>query len=251
MRVAMRIGLILVTVFGAILARADDGALAKANVEMAVEDYPKAIAAYEALIGDGQVSAEVYYNLAVALEKSGRVVDASVNYRRALVLDPGLRSANNNLALLAADQGISMRPRKWLNDVTMVVHPGWLQGLGAALGWVGVAGLAVVIFGPKRRSGLLVGAIAAAMAGGGLFAMGVVADPRVADANLAVVTQVGGVDALAGPAKNSSVVDKLAAGAAVGVLSPRGAWTYVEVAAGARGWVASDALTMVVPEKGL
>jgi tetratricopeptide (TPR) repeat protein len=243
----LRIGATLLMIFGAIVAWADDGALAEANVEMAVEDYPKAIAAYEKLIGDGHVSAEVYYNLAVALEKSGRVVDAVLNYRRALVLDPGLRPANNNLALLAADQGISMRPRTWLNDVTKIVHPGWLQGLGATLGWVGLAGLAVAFFGPKRRRGLLGGAIATAAVGGGLFAMGMVADPRVADANLAVVTRVGGTNALAGPAKNSSAVDKLAAGAAVGVLSPRGAWTYVELADGARGWVPTEALTMVVP----
>ncbi len=232
---------------GVVGLKADDAALAKANVEMAVEDYPKAIEAYEAMIGDGHVSAEVYYNLAVALEKSGRMVDAALNYRRALVLDPGLRSANNNLALLAAGQGITMRPRTWLNDVTTVVHPGWLQGLGATLGWVGLAGLAVVIFGPGRRRALLAGAIGVSLVGGGLFAMGVVADPRVADANLAMVTRIGGADALAGPAKNSSVVDKLAAGEAVGLLSPRGAWSYVELADGARGWVPTEALTMVMP----
>lgn len=234
----------------AAFARAESDALAKANLEMKVEDYPKAIAAYEAMIEDGHVSAEVYYNLGVALEKSGRVVDSALNYRRALVLDPGLRSASNNLALLAVDQGFAVRSRTWLSDVVAVVHPGWLQGLGAMLSWIGLGGLVVGIIGQKRRW-LTVGGLVAAVTGGGLFAMGVVADPRVADANLAVVTRVGGTDALTGPAKNSSSVDQLAAGSAVGVLSLRGAWTYVELVDGAKGWVAADSLTMVVPEAGL
>ncbi len=229
------------------VVRADDGALAKANLEMAVEDYPKAIAAYEELIQGGHSSAEVYYNLGVAREKSGRTVDAALAYRRALLLDPGMRSANNNLALLAADHAISMRPRSWLNDVTTVVHPGVLQGLGAALGWAGFIALVPIVIGNRRHSVWLAGAIAALVIGSVAFAMGMVADPRIADANLAMVTSEGGAEALASPAKNSAAVDKLAAGAAVGVLSPRGAWTYVEVASGTRGWVPTADLTMVVP----
>ncbi len=224
--------------------------VADANDAFAGGDYAKAAAGYQGAIDEGPISAELYHNLAVSLEKEGRPIDAALNYQRALILDPGLRGSHNNLALLAAEKGIDERPRMWVNDVTAWVHPGTLINLGAMLGWVGVAGLLWGIFGSGRRW-VLITSVSAFVLGTIAFSVGSIADPRIADADLAMVTAAEGTKALAAPATNSTPVDDLPAGSSVGVLSPRGAWTYVALGDGARGWVPTNSLTMVVPGKGL
>ncbi|MGC1479799.1 MAG: hypothetical protein WA771_04800 [Chthoniobacterales bacterium] len=229
------------------LGRASD--LADANAAFSKGDYSKAAVAYQTMVDGGTTSPELFFNLATALEKDGKPLQAALNYQRALILDPGLRPAHNNLALLAAEREIDERPRTWVSDVTSWVHPSVLMNLGSVMGWAGCVGVVFGIFSSGRRS-LLIASVAVIAMATVLFAVGFVGDPRVADANLAMVMDAEGVKALAAPASNSSAVDDLPGGSSVGVLSPRGAWTYVELADGARGWVPSDSLAMVVPGSG-
>lgn len=246
MRAGIWIGALLCAAAG--LGRGAD--FSEANAAFAAGEYSKAAVVYEKLLEAGSTSPELYYNLATALEKEGKPIEASLNYQRALILDPGLRPAHNNLALLAAERSIDERPRTWVNDVTAWVHPGTLMNLGSFLGWIGCVGLVIGIFTSGRR-GLMIVSVVVLVFSTVLFAVGWVGDPRIADANLAVVTESEGVKALAAPASNSSPVDDLPGGSSVGVLSPRGAWTYVEVSDGARGWVPTNSLTMVIPGKTL
>lgn len=240
----------LVVLFSLVVGSAGATNAKDASEAFAAGDYAKASVGYQQAIDEGPVSAELYHNLAVSFEKEGRPIDAALNYERALILDPGLRAAHNNLAMLAAEKGINERPRRWVNDVTAWVHPGTLIVLGSVFGWVGCVGILVGIFGSKRRW-ILATSIAFLALGPILFGIGSVADPRNADADLAMVTAAQGTNALASPATNSTPVADLPAGSSVGVLSPRGAWTYVALSGGARGWVPTSALTMVVPGKGL
>ena len=53
--------------------------------------------------------------------------------------------------------------------------------------------------------------------------------------------------ALYSPADNSKAVFVLAAGGEVRVLSEQGAWDYVQLSDGTRGWVAADRVEKVVP----
>lgn len=222
----------------------------EANEAFAAGDYAKAAVAYQQEIDEGPVSAELYHNLAAALEKEGRPIDAALNYQRALILDPGLRAAHNNLGMLTAEAGIAERPRTWVSDVTAWVHPGTLINFGSLFVWLGFGGILVVVFAVRRRW-VLVASVVALVLGTIFFGIGSVADPRIADANLAMVTATEGTKALASPAMNSTPVADLPAGSSVGVLSPRGAWTYVALSGGARGWVPTNSLTMVVPGKSL
>jgi len=198
------------------------------------------------LAGSGP-SPQQYYQLAVAQEDAGNIVDAAINYQRALILDPGLRVAQNRYSAFAAQHNIGMRPRSWQDDVVSFVHPETLLIVGMVLGWIGALWLGWMIFsGPQSRWHFAI-AIFALLIGSAFFSMGYVSDPRIADANLAVISAGAEVRVLSGPAENSATVVSLNPGSAVGVISPRGSWTYVTTPGGANGWLASDRLIPVIP----
>jgi Tfp pilus assembly protein PilF len=192
-------------------------------------------------------SAEGYLNVALALQKAGKTAEAVVNYERALLLDPGLSAAKNSLAELAAEKGIQLPPRRWTDDVVAIAHPDTLVALGSTISWVAMFALLFLVLGPRRPVWMTAAAVCSLALGSMLFALGWVADPRLAEASLAVVTSENGADVLTQPAGNSDRIAELPPGTPVGVLSPRGAWTYVDLARGARGWVQTSRLTPVVP----
>lgn len=61
-------------------------------------EYQKAIEIYEALVEEG-VSAEIYYNLGNSYYKSDNIGKAILNYERALLLEPGNKDIQANLAI--------------------------------------------------------------------------------------------------------------------------------------------------------
>ena len=171
---------------------------------------------------------------------------ALLEYERALLLDPGLRAARNARSQLAATQGVPAPPRTWIDDVTAVAHPDLLFTLGGVVAWLGAFGL-VAATQSRHRAGHTVLAGIALVLGGGAAAAGWLTDARLSVARPALVTGKDGVEVLSSPANNSNAIVQLPAGSPVRVISPRGAWTYVDLAGGARGWVQTARLTPVIP----
>ncbi|MFW6310154.1 MAG: tetratricopeptide repeat protein [Prolixibacteraceae bacterium] len=60
----------------------------KANAFYSTEEYNKAIASYEQILEEGQVSAKLYFNLGNAYYKTGEINKAILNYERAKLLAP-------------------------------------------------------------------------------------------------------------------------------------------------------------------
>lgn len=208
-------------------------------------DFTGAIRAQEAVV-ERQPSAEGYYNLGLAREKAGDAVGAILSYERALLLDPGLRTARNALSKLAATQGVPAAPRSWQDDVTGVVHPELLLSLGGAIAWAGAFGF-LFASQSRRRSGMMVMAGLAVLIGSAASAAGWMAEVRLSSVRPALVTAKAGAEVLSSPANNSNSILSVPAGTSLGVISPRGAWTYVDLNGGVRGWVQTDRLTPIIP----
>jgi hypothetical protein len=220
---------------------------ADADSTPAAHDYDNAAKQAEQKVANASAGAEDYYNLGLARDKQGDVAQASLNYERALQLDPGLHPARNALATLASSKSIPLAPHSWRDDVNAVIHPDALVAVGASLFWAGAFGL--LLAGQIRRHRTLVRtlAILAVLVGTVAETAGWLTDGRLALARPAVVTAKDGVEVLTAPANNSTPVVTLPSGTPVGVLSPRGSWTYIDVNGGARGWVQTDRLTPVTP----
>jgi len=208
----------------------------------------ESISEIEKRLEDSGPSPQLYYHLAVAEESAGNIVGAALNYQRAIMLDPGMRVAQNRFSAFASQNNIGVRPRSWQDDVVSVVHPETLLFVGMLLGWVGAIWLAWMIFSTPKSRWYVATAVFVLLLGSALFSMGYISEPRIADANLSIISSGPEVKVLSGPAENSSTVVALTPGSAVGVISPRGSWTYVTTPGGASGWVATDRLIKVIPD---
>jgi tetratricopeptide (TPR) repeat protein len=71
----------------------------KANAFYTTEDYQKAVAAYEDILGTGQESARLYFNLGNAYYKAGDFNSAILNYERAKLLAPQDEDIEFNLRM--------------------------------------------------------------------------------------------------------------------------------------------------------
>jgi hypothetical protein len=220
---------------------------ADAGSALEAHDYAGAAQQAEQKLAVSPPSAEGYYNLALARERAGDTPQAALNYERALLLDPGLRSARNALAKLAASKSIPLPPHRWTDDVNAVAHPDALVAIGSSLFWAGAFALLFATQVRRHRGVVKALAILAILAGSLSQTVGWLTDGRLASARPAVVTSKEGVEVLTAPASNSTPVVSLPPGTPVGVLSPRGAWTYIDVNGGARGWVQTERLTPVTP----
>jgi tetratricopeptide (TPR) repeat protein len=238
----LRIMMVLLALAGLVRVHATD---AKASFDRG--KYAEAIAPLEQQAETGPPSAETYYDLGLTCEKAGETVKAALNYQRALLLDPSLAPARNQLGKLAAAHEIPLRPRDWTDDITAVVNPETLVVLGSTLAWAGAFALIFASQAKRRRALWNTLAAIAFLVGVGGLVVGGLSDARLAAARPAMVTAKDGAEVLTAPANNSDVVASLPAGAPVGVVSPRGAWAYVDLAGGAKGWVQSDRLTPIVP----
>src|SRR6266542_876344 len=76
-----------------------DADFAKANRDFAQGDFKEAISGYEALIRDGQWTANVFYDLGNAYFRAGDFGRAILNYERALALAQHHPEATANLQI--------------------------------------------------------------------------------------------------------------------------------------------------------
>jgi tetratricopeptide (TPR) repeat protein len=95
---SLRHGIGLLCLVGALLftSRASGASLQSANEAYKRGDYAAAIAGYEALVAQGIVHEDLYYNLGNANYRAGRYGHAIFNYERALRVAPGQEDSRYN-----------------------------------------------------------------------------------------------------------------------------------------------------------
>ncbi len=226
------------------LGAADADGFARGNALYSDGKFSEAAAAYESEAQRGHFTANAFYNLANAYYRLGDRGRAILNYQRALLLEPTHAEAAANLTFVRGRTPAPTLPGSggfagWL-DVD-----GWTW-LAAAGGWLAVVGWGAAVF--RRRSRgltLAAGISGAAVCAASVWAL-VLLNGGAKNPNRAVVL-ADDTRALYSPADNSKAVLTLSAGGEVSVLSEQGAWVYVQLADGSRGWVSADRLEKVVP----
>lgn len=82
----------------------------KANAFYTTEDYQQAISLYEQILGSGQESAKLYFNLGNAYYKNGEINKALLNYERAKLLAPSDENIDFNIRLANQSVVTSIEP---------------------------------------------------------------------------------------------------------------------------------------------
>ena len=117
-RVAVHATLAALVLFGSAPVEAQQEIFETGNRLYQEEDFGGAIDAYEAVLGAGYESADLYYNLGNAYFKDGDLGRSILNWERALAREPGNEDVAFNLELarsLTVD-AIQPLPRFWLLD---------------------------------------------------------------------------------------------------------------------------------------
>ena len=213
-----------------------DPDFAKANRDFAQGHFKEAISGYEALIRDGQWTANVFYDLGNAYFRAGDFGRAILNYERALALAQHHPEATANLQI-ARDEAHALElqpswPERYLQFATVNQY----SVTAAVAFWVAAFCLAALIFTPRRSAAsislLLVMLLVFA---GAIFAIWQVERGSKGNA-LAIVTGKD-VQARLATADTANAVLALPPGSEVKILSTRGDWTYVALPNNLRGWI--------------
>ena len=227
----------------------------QARDELAAGQPERAAQLLEGKLGRWLAAPEAYLLLGNAQAAQGKPAAAMASYRRALLLDPGLAEARQNLTFLARQQGVAEAPPPGPFATFLGrLRARWLLLIAVGCGWLGLAGLLVRQF---RIWFPLLGAkpwvlpasialLATSLAGGATLWAREKVLPPVSDLRV-VMTDDKLLPVPARRAADSPVVEKVKAGTVARLLDDHDAWAYVEVPSGngqttIRGWLRGQSL---------
>jgi tetratricopeptide (TPR) repeat protein len=213
----------------------------KANEEFAQRHFKEAISDYEALIHDGQWSANVFYDLGNAYFRAGDFGRAILNYERALALERHHPEATANLQIARDEAGAVELQPSWPERYLQFASVNQYSIAAAVAFWVAAFWLATLIFTSRRsaaRISLLV--VMFLVFAGSILAIWQLERGSKGDA-LAIVTGKN-VQARLATADTANAVLALPPGSEIKILSTRGDWIYAALPKNLRGWIpAKDA----------
>lgn len=214
-------------------------------------------------------SPEKYYNEALTEKEAGDLPAASLALRRALILNPTLAPAQQELQEVLSKIGVSMES-SWQQKLASRCAPETMAFIGTILGWSATLVLIIVFFlqvlpstkKPKRWL-LFFSALLLCLVGHAISVLGVIIDPRLhARYEVVLLPKIDSRAALehrpnrsttiplrTTPADAASVIAQLPTGSCLILLSQHGDWSYVRTNAGQEGWIASGSLESLIPKK--
>src|SRR5205823_3090257 len=218
-----------------------DADFAKANRDFAQGHFKEAISGYEALIRDGQWTANVFYDLGNAYFRAGDFGRAILNYERALALERHHPEAAANLQIARDEAHALEMQSSWLDRYLQSASINQYSITAAVAFWVGLFCLVVLIF-ARRRSASVIALLIFSLL---VFVVAILAiyelDHGSKGRALAIVTGKD-VQARLATADTANSVLALPSGSEVKILSTRGDWVYAALPNNLRGWIpAKDA----------
>jgi tetratricopeptide (TPR) repeat protein len=210
---------------------------AKANTEFAAGNFKGAIADYNALVGSGEWSANLFYDLGNAYFRHGDFGRAILNYDRALRLDRHHPEADANLRI-TRDQtrSLELAPsvlERYVNFGTA----DFFAVTAAILFWLTII---LLILRPGRRLWTIAGMFLTAVCGFAAYA----SENGTNGRGLAIVIAEN-TEARVATVDSARSVLALPAGSEVLILQERGDWNYAALPNDQRGWIAANAVEKV------
>ncbi len=208
----------------------------KANQDFAQGHFKEAIASYEALVRAGQWNANLFYDLGNAYFRTRDFGRAILNYERALALDNHHPEATANLQIARDEaRALELQPTKLERYLQFATVNQYSIAAAVAL-WLGIFGIAALIFGRRRSAALMSLSILCLLVGTvAIWAIHTL-DNGSEGRGLAIVTG-SDVQARLATADTANSVLALPAGSEIKILSTRGDWMYATLPNDLRGWI--------------
>lgn len=200
----------------------------------------------------GTTSPLTYYNIGNCQYRLNQPGQAALSYARALLLHPGLKEAQANLAFIQRQQGAILPTPGQVDHIFTLLSPSQLWM--ATIICTALLALGIALLLARRRLPALRMLTALAFAASLLCALDWIyyltrENPDFAllpTENLAYVTTA--TTARSSADEQGAPVIELTASSPVHLLARRGSWCYLETATGVRGWAPASAITALLPE---
>ncbi|MBV9489090.1 MAG: hypothetical protein JO069_05105 [Verrucomicrobia bacterium] len=216
-----------------------------ANQAYVAGRFEEAKSDYLRLVNAQNYSPSVFYNLGNTWWKLGQKGRAILNYRRALILDPGTADAEANLRFALTQTG--QDPPSESSEL-LARHADLYPAVASIGLWVTV--FSGLIWLGTRQGRLRDFARACATIGETGFVLGLGLTlwigPGDKDPRGAIVLR-NSVDLKVGPARSARINETVGEGQLVAILQERGEWIQCRSEAGAIGWVPNSSLERIVP----
>jgi tetratricopeptide (TPR) repeat protein len=216
----------------------------KANQEYAQGHFKEAISGYEALVRDGQWSANVFYDLGNAYFRAGDFGRAILNYERALALERHHPEAMANLQI-ARDEAHALETQPaWPDRYLQFASINQYSITAAIAFWIGMfCALSLIFTHRRRRPTVVLLALSLVVVAVAVFAIYQL-DYGSKGRALAVVTG-NNVQARIATADTANSVLALPPGSEIKILSTRGDWIYAALPNNLRGWIPAKSAEQV------
>ena len=226
--------------------------LAQSPVESANEayiagDYSSAISEYEAILAEGNESADLHYNLGNAYFRKGSIGKAVLHLEKAKQFNPRDKDILHNLDIVkksTVDQ-FEVIPvffmSQWLQNIQKLLSPNAWAILGLLFLWAGVFGLILMFRGKDRKirkQGFIVGSILLLICILPL-SLGFSSARQLNDSERGVL--INKVSTMkSAPDPESETILELHEGTSFNILDEIGTWKKIHLSNGEEGWIESN-----------
>ncbi len=226
-----------------------DSRYESANSKYDADDFKAAAVIYETLVNDQAFSSDLFFNLGNARYRLGDLGEAALNFHRALVFEPAMAEARQNLTVIEDQTGALIIENEDLDAWIAKLSPAFFAITSSVFLWLAV--LAFVIACCVRRSRpWLPALIIITVLSLGLLTTSRYAEHvwenRLSSRNYAVVTAMN-VSARVNAVPDAAEVIALPPGSVVRILERRGPWRFVAIPGNLRGWLHTDHARAVWP----
>lgn len=217
------------------------------------EQYREAAAAYEAVLKNEGVAAEVYYNLGNCYYKLDEIPLAVLNYERAFLLDPGDSDIRANLALARGKTVDKVVPPSemffvtWWRDLTNSMSTGEWTMVGIAAFVLMLLGVLVYMF-VRQLTARKIGIYGAMV----MFAVVVIANLAAISQHLdqthrnTAIILAPAITVKSSPSEKSTDLFLIHEGSKVEILDgSMSEWKEVKFEEGKQGWIPVSALEVI------
>src|SRR6266481_5101917 len=212
-----------------------DSDFAKANQDYAQGNFKEAISGYKTLVGSGQWSANLFYDLGNAYFRTGDFGRAILNYERALALDRHHPEATANLQIARDEaRALELQPSR-LERYLQLASANQYSVVAAVAFWLMIFAFAAMIFARRRSAALALSVCCLFVSAFAAWAIYVLECGNEGSALAIIIGK--DVQARLATADTANSVLALPPGSEIKILSTRGDWTYAALPNDLRGWI--------------
>ena len=215
-----------------------------ANTDFESGNYKQAKLKFEGLVEKGLISSELYYNLGITQYHLGNEGEAMLWMRRAMLAEPDMPDARQNVEFLRTRLGFLEFDNNALDQLVRKTPQGIGRWIGTLCLWTGLIYISGALFSERfkaRRSTLITIGVILAMFSIVGFQLQRYLDRSADIRNFSTVVAPNAA-ALTAPSPEARAVIALPPGSEVRVLQTSGQWCYAEIPGDLRGWIKSSQL---------